>query len=131
MVCPLGCKLCPKNVEFLGWEFVGVWDCKVPPEMIGYQGSVEQYRPCLGKSKLMQANEVYWLTDTTPHEALPIASGAQRQYVRLVTNRVSVWYEQHSTKNRLGIKPDARIISTNKFTETTHIDTSHAHDREI
>ena len=41
----------------------------------------------------------------------------RRQYFRLVTSEVSVWYEEHSTPNPLGIKPpdSVKIIKGNKF----------------
>ena len=47
-------------------------------------------------------------TDTTAHESLPVDEDTYRQYFRFVTSAVSVWYENHSTKNPLGIVPDPR-----------------------
>jgi hypothetical protein len=40
-----------------------------------------------------------------------------RQFFRLVTSKVSVWYDKHSTKNPLGIFPgsDTQILYNDKF----------------
>ena len=59
------------------------------------------------------------MTDTTPHESLPLPVGTRRQYFRLVTNHVSVWYADHSDANPLGVVPDPKITTIvwgNKFT---------------
>ena len=43
-----------------------------------------------------------------------------RQFFRLVTGPVSLWYQDHSTTNPLGVKPDpkvTRIVAGNKFAE--------------
>ena len=45
------------------------------------------------------------MTDRTPHESLPLKPGQYRQYFRLVTSNVSVWYAKHSTPNPLGCTP--------------------------
>lgn len=90
-----------------------VWDVRV--ETPGEQGDCEHLRDLLGPGTIMMANMVYWLSDATPHEALPAKADGHRQFFRWVSNDVSVWYEQHSTRNPLGIEPDARIITENKF----------------
>ena len=58
-----------------------------------------------------------WITDCTPHESLPLKAETSRQYFRLVTSEVSVWYADHSTPNPLGIKPpeNVKIVHGNKF----------------
>ena len=63
--------------------------------------------------------EMVWITDCTPHESLPLPAGKSRQYFRLVTSDVSVWYADHSTPNPLGIVPpeNVKIVSGNKFDE--------------
>eukprot|EP00697_Spironema_sp_BW2_P005629 gnl/Spiro4/17850_TR9500_c0_g1_i1.p1 gnl/Spiro4/17850_TR9500_c0_g1~~gnl/Spiro4/17850_TR9500_c0_g1_i1.p1 ORF type:complete len:338 (+),score=116.57 gnl/Spiro4/17850_TR9500_c0_g1_i1:23-1015(+) len=63
----------------------------------------------------MDANELWWLTDTTPHEALPVPRDDYRQFFRLVVGDVSVWYRRHSTANPLGVCPDAHILDDDKF----------------
>jgi len=57
------------------------------------------------------------MTDLTPHESLPLRQGTARQYFRLVTSDVSVWYEKHSTANPMGITPDwgTEIVPQSKF----------------
>lgn len=63
----------------------------------------------------MRAGELWWMTDRTPHESLPVRKPVVRQYFRLVTSRVDLWYAQHSTKNPLGVQPAARVVHHNKF----------------
>ena len=58
---------------------------------------------------------MYWMTDSCPHESMPLPELTYRQWFRYVTSAVSVWYEKHSTKNRLGIKPNCQIIFDDKF----------------
>ena len=64
----------------------------------------------------MQENELYWITDRTPHESMPLAEGTHRQYFRLVAGKVDVWFAAHSTPNPLGTLPDAPIFTADKFT---------------
>ncbi|RHY17293.1 hypothetical protein DYB25_014180 [Aphanomyces astaci] len=69
---------------------------------------------------LLQANELIWMTDRTPHESLPLPVTTFRQYFRLVTSGVSHWYADHSTPNPLGIQPTAKIVFGNKFHAAVH-----------
>ena len=100
----------------------GVWDCQIiNDELIGELGDIEHLRDFLPNSEVMIKNELYWLTDRTPHESLPLGLGTYRQFFRLVTSQVSLWYEDHSTKNPLGVVPDPKITKTvtgSKFDET-------------
>ena len=48
----------------------------------------------------------------TPHESLALPQGAYRQFFRLVTSQVSLWYKDHSTENPLGVEPDPTITRT-------------------
>mmetsp|Transcript_41262 Transcript_41262/g.95603 ORF Transcript_41262/g.95603 Transcript_41262/m.95603 type:complete len:88 (-) Transcript_41262:182-445(-) len=59
----------------------------------------------------------------TPHESLPLRAGTARQYFRLVTREVLIWYTQHSTPNPLGIHPpeDVRLVHFNKFEDNATI----------
>ncbi|KAL1520867.1 hypothetical protein AB1Y20_022428 [Prymnesium parvum] len=63
----------------------------------------------------IQKGQLFWVTDRTPHESLPLKEKQYRQYFRLVTSRISVWYEAHSTPNPLGVQPAAPIVTYNKF----------------
>ena len=66
----------------------------------------------------VKKNCIYWMTDRTPHEALRMKKTEYRQFFRLVTGKVSLWYEKHSTKNPYGLMPDSKtttIIKEPKF----------------
>jgi hypothetical protein len=60
-------------------------------------------------------NNLYWMTDRTPHEAIPVKKETKRQFFRLVSENISVWYSKHNTANPFGIKPNCRIDDSNKF----------------
>lgn len=78
-------------------------------------GDCEHLREVLTNPIDMKKDVLYWMTDGTPHEALPVLEDSYRQFFRLVTSEVSVWYEKHSTKNRLGVQPNCDIITIDKF----------------
>jgi len=90
---------------------------KHPECIVGSLGDIEHLRELLQDGYDVDAGELIWMTDTTPHESLPVASRAFRQFFRVVSSSVSVWYAAHSTKNRLGIEPPERvlIIEEDKF----------------
>ena len=77
----------------------------------------DQFGACSPKTKpeKMKANMLYWLTDKTPHEAIPSVNGFERQFFRLVSDEVSLWFSQHNTPNPLGILPTCEIVDYNKF----------------
>lgn len=91
------------------------WDLYVEPT--GNMGDCEHLRDILETTPatLMRPGVLYWLTDRTPHESLPVPAGTFRQWFRLVTHKVGLWYEQHSTANPLGIQPQCSIVRENKF----------------
>jgi len=97
------------------------WDCRVAVDAIGRLGDVEHLRGVMPEQGTnLEAGRLYWLTDRTPHESLPLKKGAFRQFFRLVTSQVSLWYADHSTANPLGVKPDpaiTRIVVGDKFSE--------------
>ena len=69
---------------------------------------------------MMRPGQVYWITDRTPHESLPIKEKIMRQFFRIVTSEVSFWFRDHSTPNPLGVLPDPKITVTvrgDKFSE--------------
>ena len=89
-----------------------------PEHVVGPLGDLESLRHYLGEGCTLDAGEIVWMTDTTPHESLPLPAGTRRQYFRLVTNHVSAWFADHSTKNPLGIVPDpdlTTIVHGDKF----------------
>ena len=108
-----------------------IWNCQIrrpegnSPDVVGEHGDIEHLRPFLPSScETMDANTVYWLTDRTPHESLPLTKGTYRQFFRLVTSQVSAWFEDHSTKNPLGVVPDPKItqiIKGSKFDGSCYV----------
>ncbi len=91
-----------------------IWDCYV--EMPGHMGNCEHLRDQLNKATYLEANILIWLTDGCPHESLPQEESGIRQYIRVVTSHVDLWYEAHSSKNPLVELPEnVKIIKENKF----------------
>lgn len=93
-----------------------VWNCEIERpgvdslDIVGKHGDVEHLREFLpADNETMTANRIYWMTDRTPHESLPLTEGAYRQYFRLVTSDVSVWFKDHSTINPNGVVPDPKV----------------------
>lgn len=91
------------RVENGGW----MGDCSTCPDLLKLLKKI--------KPVMFEANRLYWMTDRCPHECLPMPKSGTRQYFRLVTSAVDVWYTQHSTPNRLGVKPTAKMKHGNKF----------------
>ena len=108
-----------------------IWNCKIlrpddsSPDVVGEHGNIEHLRAFLPSScEVLNANTVYWFTDRTPHEALPLAEGTYRQFFRLVTSQVTCWYEEHNTKNPNGVVPDpniTKIVGGSKFDGNCYI----------
>jgi hypothetical protein len=48
-----------------------------------------------GKHTDLKAGELCWLTDRTPHMPLPASLKTHRQFFRVVTEGVNVWYAKH------------------------------------
>ena len=90
-----------------------IWNYHV--DVPGLGGDCSHLRDKLGKGIKMSSNELYWMTDSCPHESLELKNDCVRQFFRLVTSDVGVWYEKHSTKNKLGVNPGCKIIKENKF----------------
>ena len=81
----------------------------------GEGGNCEMFREELGEGLTLKGNTLYWMTDRTPHEALAQKEVRYRQFFRLVTSDVSLWYAKHSTSNPLGVQPQCEIINEDKF----------------
>lgn len=102
-----------------------IWDVLInkPEEVTDKHGGLENMRHLLGTPRKLDANEMCWFTDRTPHESLPIepptddptATHVYRQFFRLVVGPISAWYSKHNTPNPLGIEPDAPISDDDKF----------------
>lgn len=78
-------------------------------------GDLEHLRGVLPRPTVMQPNRMYWMTDHTPHESLPLEKTTYRQFFRLVTEQVSVWFARHSTPSPTGVMPNCRIVHWDKF----------------
>ena len=96
-----------------------VWDALVDRTIKGivdHHGGCEHLRRFIGQGTKLEANQLIWMTDRTPHEALPQETSGYRQFFRVVTSRVSHWYANHSTPNPLVALPDnVTVIHGDKF----------------
>jgi hypothetical protein len=86
--------------------------------LVDYHGSGDHLRLFIGTSTKLKANELAWLTDRTPHQALPQPKKGYRQFFRLVTSNISVWFQQHSTANpKVPIPADVVTITGDKISK--------------
>ena len=96
-----------------------LYNCEIMNDkLIGELGDIEHLREFMPKGEVMEKDSLYWFTDRTPHEALPLKGREHRQFFHLVTSQVSLWYIDHSTKNPLGVMPDpkiTKIVKGSKF----------------
>ena len=103
-----------------------VWDCKIEAdrdtgeEVISDFGDIEHLRSFLPDedAEILEPNTLYWITDRTPHESLPLEKGQFRQFFRIVTSDVSLWFVDDNTENPNGVKPDpsiTKIVKGSKF----------------
>lgn len=88
-----------------------IYDCLA--DDVDEHGSMDNYPDI--KSEQMKPNFLYWLTDRTPHEALKVDRNVKRQYIRVVSDKIGVWWAKHSTANPLGIQPNCKILNHSKF----------------
>lgn len=97
-----------------------VWDRRI--ETPGPGGDIDWIRSELGDPYVLSANELIWMTDACPHESLPVNQIGTRQFFRLVTSQIDLWYTENSTTNPLGIIPPdhVRLITQNKFEMNTN-----------
>jgi len=94
---------------------------KSAPNICDKHGGCEHLRKLLvGTGVKLDANELIWMTDCTPHESLAQEESGYRQFFRVVTSRVSHWFAQHSTPNCLVTLPDSvYVVDSNKFTPSS------------
>ena len=59
--------------------------------------------------EFLQENTLYWLTDRTPYEWIPLSYRTHQKVFQFVLSDVSVWFEEYSTPNPLGVVPDPTI----------------------
>lgn len=90
---------------------------------MGDHGDIKHLARLLGSGVELEANTLCWMTDSTPHESLPLRKGTHRSFFRLVTSQVSVWFADHSTPNPLTPLPShVRVIHGNKFMVSQQIE---------
>ena len=92
-----------------------VWPALVDNSEELARNGCERLRPHLGEATLLDANQLCWITDRTPHESVAIDRDVHRQFFRLVVGPVGVWYSKHNTENPLGVRPDAPVTDVDKF----------------
>lgn len=93
-----------------------VWDRAVLDP--GPGGSCEHLDDdILGTARDLDAGELVWMTDHCPHASMPAPTDGVRQFFRLVTSAVDLWYVDHSTANPLGVTPPAHVqrVTGSKF----------------
>ncbi|KAI9348660.1 hypothetical protein BDR26DRAFT_931042 [Obelidium mucronatum] len=81
-------------------------------------GNIEHMRDAIGGKDTavkLKANQLAWITDRTPHESLKLQKPGFRQFFRLVTSELSLWYSEHNSENELGTKPGCDVFKGNKF----------------
>lgn len=96
-----------------------VWDALVNCRVSGivdHHGGCEHLRSLIGEGTKLEAGELIWMTDCTPHEALSQEESGFRQFFRVVTPHVSHWYADHSTENpKVPLPSDVTVVHGNKF----------------
>jgi hypothetical protein len=92
-----------------------VWETEI--EEPGPLGNCEHLRGDLGESITLKAGELIWLKDSCPHESLPAKTPGTRQFFRVVTSQIALWYTEHSTPNPLGVTPpeSVKLVTGSKF----------------
>ena len=86
-------------------EVIQAWES---PFIYGVADHVVQgTRPYRQKLK---ANELWWITDETPHCSLPVEDDCQRSFFRLVVGPVGIRWTEDCTPNNLVDLPEDMII---------------------
>jgi hypothetical protein len=89
-----------------------VWPVQIstPREVADAHGGIEHMRGHLGVPRILEANQLCWFTDRTPHEALPVEApkhnpGAEfvyRQFFPLVAGPISSGIPSTTPQTLLG-----------------------------
>lgn len=86
------------------------------PGIVDKHGSCEHLRRFIGPGTKLDAGQLIWITDRTPHEAIPQEEGGNRQFFRVVTSKVSHWFAHHSTPNpNVALPSDVIVVEGSKF----------------
>ena len=64
----------------------------------------------------LEHGQLIWMTDRTPHEALPQKVAGHRTFFRLVTSEISHWFAKHSTPNpKVPLPEHVVVLHADKF----------------
>ena len=89
------------------------------PGIVDRWGGCEHLRALVGPGTPLEAGELVWMTDRTPHEALAQPETGHRQFFRLVMPYVSHWFADHSTPNpKVPLPEHVKVVRGNKFLQT-------------
>ena len=112
-------------MAFNASNLCAVWNSKIlidpannNTDIIGANGDITHLRKYIGKREAMNSDKIYWITDRTPIEFCLPSDRTYVQYFRIDTHQLPVWYEDHSTKNPLGVFPNlniTRIVKSKKL----------------
>jgi hypothetical protein len=71
-------------------------------------GGIDHLKSLFGRGILNEANDIYWMNDRVPHAGVvaEMEEGQVRQFFRLVAGGVSLWFDEHSTKNEKVTLPE-------------------------
>ncbi len=93
-----------------------VYNALVDKSIVDEHGGCEHLRRYIGPGTKLQAGQLVWMTDRTPHEAVAQEEDGYRQFFRVVTSKLSHWYAEHSTVNpRVPLPDDVILVEGSKF----------------
>ncbi len=86
-------------------------------DIVDEHGGCEYLRPLMEHAGTnLRAGQLVWMTDRTPHEALPQDVAGHRTFFRVVTSEISHWFAMHSTPNpKVPLPENVVVVNTNKF----------------
>jgi len=98
------------NVSNTSRIYDAIVDSNSMPGIVDAHGGCEHLRSLFGhKGTNLEAGQLIWMTDRTPHEALPHQNPGYRQFFRIVTSETSHWFAKHSTPNP-NVHPPGHVV---------------------
>ncbi|KXS17193.1 hypothetical protein M427DRAFT_54841 [Gonapodya prolifera JEL478] len=85
--------------------------------MVGHDGDIGSVRHLFPRHTDLGAGDIFWMTDRTPHESFHVKKKVYRQFFRLVTGPIGVWFSKHNTPNPAGVLPNCVISDIDKFAD--------------
>jgi len=98
------------NVSATNMVYNALIDKNVPG-ITDKHGNCEHLRKFLGPGTKLEAGQLLWITDRTPHEAREQQEDKYCQFFQVVTSRVTHWNDQYYTPNPLVPFPENVTIS--------------------